>query len=48
MDFSNCKFVAIDEVDEIFDQDKEVLTFILKALESSRPSTITCSATMKK
>lgn len=48
MDLSNCKFVAIDEVDEIFDQEKDTLAEILKVLEKSRPSVLTCSATMKK
>lgn len=44
----NCKFIAIDEVDEIFDQQKETLAEILKIAEANRPNIITCSATMKK
>lgn len=44
----NCKFIAIDEVDDIFEQDKETLAQILKIAETSRPNVITCSATMKK
>ena len=44
----NCKFIAIDQVDDIFEQDKETLAQILKIAETSRPNVITCSATMKK
>jgi superfamily II DNA/RNA helicase len=46
--FDNCKFVAIDEVDDIYEQEKETLAEILKIVEGNRPNLITCSATMKK
>lgn len=46
--FDNCKFIAIDEVDEIFEQDKETLAEILKIAQNNPPNVITCSATMKK
>lgn len=48
LNLENCKFIAIDEVDDIFEQEKETLAEILKIGEASRPSVITCSATMKK
>ena len=49
LDLSQCKFIAIEDVDDIFEQEKETLADILKIGESS-PNTniITCSATMKK
>jgi superfamily II DNA/RNA helicase len=46
--FDNCKFIAIDEVDDIFEQEKSTLGEILKIAEDNRPNVITCSATMKK
>jgi superfamily II DNA/RNA helicase len=48
LSFDNCKFIAIDEVDDIFEQEKETLAEILKIAEKNRPNVITCSATMKK
>lgn len=43
-----CKFVALDEVDDIYDQDRDGLSDILHTLEKSNANIITCSATMKK
>lgn len=48
LNLDNCKFIAIDEVDDIFEQEKETLAEILKTVEKNRPNLITCSATMKK
>ena len=48
LNLDNCKFIAIDEVDDIFEQEKETLAEILKIGEKNRPNVITCSATMKK
>lgn len=45
----NCAFIAIDEVDEIYEQGEKELESIMNAFESS-PNTnlVVCSATMKK
>ena len=43
-----CKFVAIDEVDDTYEHEKDNLADILKILEASPSNVITCSATMKK
>ena len=48
LNFDQCKFIAIDEVDDIFEQDQAILAEILKVAQSSKPNLITCSATMKK
>lgn len=48
LNLDNCKFIAIDEVDDIFEQEKDTLAEILKIGEKNRPNLITCSATMKK
>ena len=48
LNLDNCKFIAIDEVDDIFEQEKETLAEILKIAQKNRPNVITCSATMKK
>lgn len=40
--------MAVDEVDDIFAQDKDTLAEILKIVEAKRPNILTCSATMKK
>jgi superfamily II DNA/RNA helicase len=44
----NCKFIAIDEVDEIYEQGSDELKTILKiAEESPNLNLVVCSATMK-
>jgi superfamily II DNA/RNA helicase len=48
LNLDNCKFIAIDEVDDIYEQEKETLAEILKISDKNRPNLITCSATMKK
>lgn len=47
MNLQHCKFVAIDEIDEIFISDKPTLREILKIIGTARPSLIVCSATMQ-
>ena len=48
LNFDHCKFIAIDEVDDIFEQDKATLAEILKIAQNTKPNLVTCSATMKK
>ena len=46
--FDNCKFIAIDEIDDIFEHDKEGLAKFLEISTKEKCHTICCSATMKK
>ena len=48
MKLDNCKFVAIDEIDDIYKQDEENLSKLLKIITDSPSKLITCSATMEK
>ena len=49
MKLDNCKFIAIDEIDDIYKSDRELLGNILKIIaKEPRPNLITCSATMEK
>ena len=48
MKLDQCKFVAIDEIDEIYNFDKDSLQQVLKIVKESRPNLIACSATMEK
>jgi superfamily II DNA/RNA helicase len=47
MKLDNCKFVAIDEVDDIFEQARDDLALLLEIVNASPSNLITCSATMK-
>jgi superfamily II DNA/RNA helicase len=49
MSLDNCKFVAIDEVDDVYQHDQDSLAKVLQIItKSKRPNLITCSATMDK
>lgn len=48
MKLDQCKFVAIDEIDEIFHYDQDSLGQVLKIVKNDRPNLIACSATMEK
>ena len=48
MKLDKCKFIAIDEIDDIYKQDEESLSNILKIIVDSPSKLITCSATMEK
>ena len=48
LNFDNCKFVAIDEVDDIFEQDKANLGEILKIIHNNKLNLGACSTTTKK
>jgi len=48
MKLDQCKYVAFDEIDEIYNFDQESLGQILKILKNERPNVIACSATMEK
>jgi superfamily II DNA/RNA helicase len=48
MKLDQCKFVAIDEIDSIYQFDKDSLGQILKIVKNDRPNLIACSATMEK
>lgn len=49
MKLDNCKFIAIDEIDDIYKHDSDSLAKLLKiVVNESRPNLITCSATMEK
>lgn len=49
MNLEQCKFVAVDEVDDVYHHDKDSLAKVLQIVRDS-PNThlITCSATMDK
>ena len=46
--FDNCKFIAIDEIDDIYEHDKDGLAKFLQISSELKTHTICCSATMKK
>jgi len=46
--FDNCKFIAIDEIDDIYEHDKDGLAKFLEISSELKTHTICCSATMKK
>lgn len=48
MKLDQCKFVAIDEIDEIYNMDKDSLEQLLKIVKDSKSNLIACSATMEK
>lgn len=48
MKLDQCKFVAIDEIDDIYNHDKESLTKVLEIVRDSPSNLISCSATMEK
>ena len=48
MKLDNCKFVAVDEVDDVFQHDKDSLAKVFQIVKETRPHLITCSATMDK
>jgi superfamily II DNA/RNA helicase len=48
MKLDQCKFVAFDEIDQIYDFDKETLGQILKVVNEEKSSVIACSATMER
>ena len=48
MNLDNCKFVAVDEVDDVYQHDQDSLAKVLQILKDSSTNVITCSATMDK
>jgi hypothetical protein len=46
MKLDQCKYVAIDEIDDIYNFDKDSLGQLLKIVKGERPNIIACSATM--
>lgn len=48
MKLDNCKFIAIDEIDDVFKFDPDNLAKLLTIITKERPNLITCSATMEK
>jgi superfamily II DNA/RNA helicase len=48
MNLDQCKFIAIDEIDDIYNMDKDSLEQLLKIVKNSKASLISCSATMEK
>jgi hypothetical protein len=49
MNLDNCRFIAIDEVDDVYHHDKDSLGKVLQiAKDSKSTNLITCSATMDK
>lgn len=48
MKLDQCKFVAIDEIDDIYHHDKDTLTKVLEIVRDSPANLISTSATMQK
>jgi hypothetical protein len=46
MKLDQCKYIAIDEIDDIYNFDKDSLGQVLKIVKGERPNIISCSATM--
>ena len=46
MKLDQCKFIAIDEIDDIYNHDKESLAKLLEIIRDSPAHLISCSATM--